>query len=152
MAKKHTKNSQVKYKRPSNLVLGVALGGLAGAAAAIYLASQSEETWSSKLGEGYQSFSDKIQDYAEDILGETSKEHSVNLPWLLATVGGGALGIAAAVLLSAKEDKKSFPSYLKTSAFANHICDIGKAFTKNLDVDWVETAKDVFESLAKNRA
>lgn len=150
----------------TRLFISAAAGSVIGATAALLLAPKSGRKFRKDLYETYEDLSEKGQEFIDDtvkkghraartaadmaenfkdsakeFIGQAPEASNPNINLLIGAIGGGLLGAAAIYLLAPKGEEEE-------ESFAQKVKSAGRSATENLrSVDWVETAKDIVETI-----
>ena len=159
MAKAKTQvRKAVSQNKITNLFLVLAAGGLLGATAGILLAPKKSRSLCDNLCDTYDDLSDKGHEVAENLMDKGQEyvdnirdtahhyigceEPTSNTNMVVGLVGGALLGAAAVYLLTRDSDEEE--------GLAHKFKAAGKSAAENLQsMDWMETAKDVIETIAE---
>jgi len=145
----------IRNDRITNLFLVIAAGGVLGITAAVVLANRKPKNWRTELYDTCEDLSERGQEMAHDAVEKGSEyvnnirekagswmdEHPTPKSHLLTGLLGGALlGAATIYLLTKESEPEGIATKFKTA---------GRNAADSLrSVDWMETAKEVFQLIS----
>ena len=156
------RRTSISQNQITNLFLSAAAGGIVGLSAALLMAPKSGQKLRNDIYETYEDLTERGQDlahdiahkgkraahaaacYAEDLKDSASslleRESTTNRNIMIGVIGGGLLGAAAVLLMNQNSDDEE--------SLSHRLREAGRSAKENIQsMDWVDTAKEILETI-----